>query len=766
MQKIKAKALTSILLMAMIMAVLPLTVNASTGYIRINVVAPASSPLGFTVPAGGNVNLHFGGVTWSGGQFYLLLSTNGFSDMTGDVYSATFDLVNLTDPVGVSTYPGPTGSGMSWKVGNNWVNGSIPLNIAGGAYYIKAFDGLSTSVAVTDTSITVVGTLTVKPTSGPGGAALLLRGFAFAANSLVNLTYYNTTSPFNKITIANLVPADALGQFNYSLTAPDLKLIVTPAGDSAFVPTPIIFNAKYSAGDGYNVTYNENPRGLKRINTSTATNLYGNATDIPVSKQVGETVRLIGLNFYPGTANILWDGATSIATATVNSTGGFDTVITVPTAGVGAHWVAIQDAGVSFFLVINVTPTLTLTPSSGPVGITVTAAGIGFPGSVGTNVYNITVAWTPYSGSVYAIAWGLTDASGQFTTTFVVPHEAGGNRTVTATANVTGTTASKIFYVTPTLVVSPSSFTNNGAVVNVYGSGLDPTGSYTPNIDNRYVGVDPYPSDYPTSIVANGTGDINLQFVAAGFTSGTHVFSLYKGGEILMPASNYVLFNVTGDNTQVLLTSINNTITGLSGLTGNSSSLLMSMDQKLSAINATVVAINGNMVTLATSVGTISTDLSAIKPQITSISSGVDTVKGAVATVQTSIGTLQTSLSSISGTLSSVSGTMGTISTSVGTITSSLSSIGTTVTSIKDGVATIQTDLGTLQGTVTATDGKVATIQTSIGTLQADVADVQTSVDAVPGAVNLPIWIAVILALVAAIASILCLVLMRRKIAG
>ena len=758
MQKIKAKAITAMLLMAIIFATFPLIVNASTGYIRINVAAPAPSPLGVPVPAGSDVNLNFGGVTWSGGQFYLILSTNGFSDTSGTPYSATFDLVNLTDPAIVSTYTNAIGS---WRVGSNWVNGSVPLNIAGGAYYIKAFDGLSTAVAVTDTSIIGLGRLVVTPIAGPAGAALLLQGYAFGANSLANLTYYNTTAPYNKIPIANLVQADALGQFNYSLTAPDLRLMLA-AGEQAVVPTPIIFNAKYTADDGYNATYNENPRGLKRINTSTAAagNLYGNATDLAILKQVGETVALrANSTFYPGTLNILWDGATNIGTATVNSTGGFSTTFTVPTATVGPHWVVLQDASVSFFIVVNVTPTLTLTPSSGPVGTTVTAAGVGFPASVGTNVYNVTVSWTPYVGTAYAIAWGLTDAAGGFTTTFVVPHDAGGAHSVFAIANVTGTTATKNFVVTPKLAVTPASVAMDGSIVTVDASGLDPAYGYTPNIDNNYLGVDPLAYAQLTSIFPNSTGDAKVQFVAAGFSSGIHVFSLYKGGETNLTSSQYVLFNVTGDNTQVLLTSINNTVTGLSGLSGNSSALLMSMDQKLSAINATVVAINGNMVTLATSIGTISTDVSAIKPQITSISSGV-------AAVQTALGTVQTSLTSISGTLSSVSGSMGTITTSLGTVTSSLSSINTRVTSIENGIATIQTDLGTLQGTVTATDGKVATIQTGIGTLQTSVADVKTSVDAVPGAVNLPIWIAVILALVAAIASILCLVLMRRKIAG
>jgi hypothetical protein len=785
MQKLKAKILTAIIVATIALAAFPLMAFASTGYIRVNVAAPASSPVGQTVPAGGNVNLNFGGVTWSGGQFYLIWSTNGFSDSTGTPYSPTFDLVNLTETAFTSTYTNAIGS---WTIGDNWINGSIPLNIAGGPYFVKAFDGLSTAVAVTDTSIVVIGTFQVVPSSGPGGAALTLKAFAFGTNSLANITYYNTTAPFNLIPVANLVQADALGQFNYSLTAPDLKQLVTPAGVQPVVATSIIFNANYTAGDGYNATYSENPRGLKQISTTTtggvtATGtLYGNATDASISRQVGQTVRIAGQNFYPGTISFLWDGATVINTTTASATGSFNTTITVPVAAVGAHWVVVQDAGVSFYTVVNVTPTLLLTPSSGPVGTVVTATGIGFPSSIGTNVYNVTLTWTPYSGAAYAIAWALTDATGGFTTTFVVPHDAGGARTVVATANVTGTTSSRDFTITPTLAVTPSSFANDPTLkVTATGNGFDPTLFYMPNIDNVLLGVNPVNVEplghFQTSVAANATGDLVLSFVGAGFSYGTHVLSLY--GQSAVPTI-WVAFNVTltaSDPTVNLLQQINQTVTGLSGLSGVNATLLTGISNgvatlvtnmgtvqtKLDAINATLIAINGNVATLSTNVGIIRANVTTITPMITTINSGI-------ATVQTAVGTLQTTVSSLSGTLTSISGTVGTISTSVGSISSDLSSIGTKVTSIDGKTATIQTDLGTLSGTVTSTDGKVATIQTAIGTLQADVTGLKTSVADVPnqvsGQLSIPIWIAVVLALIAAIGAIASLLLVRRKIAG
>ena len=735
MQKTNAKILTAFLLMAMTIAVIPLA-TASTGYVLINTTA-FPSVTGQQVAAGGNINLYLGGLGFSGGQFYLILSTNGFSDQSGTPYTPTFNLANLTDPH-VDTYPGPAGSGMSWSVGFGWVNGSIPKNIAGGQYFVKVFDGSATSIAVTDTYFVVTASFEVTPTSGPGGAALSLKGYAFGANGFVNLTYYNTTGT-NKITIQNLVQADAIGQFTYNATAPDLMQVLTPAGDQLPTFTTIIFNAQDSTGQ-YNDTYNEYARGLKQVDTAIATNLWGNATISGIAKQVNQTIKISGLNFSPGAATIWWDAATVIGTTAVNATGGFTTTITVPMTSVGPHWIVVQDSGVLFYVQVTVTPTLILSPAVGPVGTTVTATGFGFPAAVGTTQYNVTITWVGHT--TYIAAWALTSATGQFSTSFVVPHDAGGAHVVMALANDTAATTSVAsFTVTPTLSISPSSIANNGTIVKVTATGLDPTASYTPNIDNRLIGVDPLNYYYITSIVANGTGDVTLEFVGAGFSYGLHVFSLYKGGETTLGTGQYVFFNVTltaGDPTVDMLNAINKTVAGLSGLTGANSTMLVG----------------------------ISNDVGIIKSNLTSIAATLTSINNGVATVQTSVGTIQTSLSSIGSSISSVSGSMASISSDIGTIETSLSSINTKVTSIDGKTATIQTDLGTLTGTVQTINNGVATIQTDLGTLQADVADVQTSVDSVPGQVNVPIWIAVVLALIAALAAIASLLLVRRKIAG
>jgi len=772
MQKTKAKIVTALLLTAMTLTLFPLA-NASVGFITI-VTSPPS------VPAGGIIHLDLNSVTWSGGQFYLLLSADGFSQVSpGDIrFTPSFSRDALLAPATTTYANDPTYPG-SWDIGFGQILGTIPTNVAGGSYYIKAFDGAVTSLAVTGVAFTITASIAVKPATGPGGAAINITGNAFPKNALVNITYLNPVTAAY-VTVNNLTATGDIGEFVYPAIAPD---IIGPAlnvpGDNVPGKTNTIqFQVTDNkTGVMYTANYAENQRGLLQIgrpkagpvagNLQNATGVYGNLTDFTgsISVGVGDSLRIAGNWFYPGSMTIKWDNSVDITPSglVANETGYFNTTVTVPTARLGTHNVTIVDNGlVVFAAYVNVVQSITIDPTSGPIGTTVTVNGYGFPaaGTPAGNAYNATIT---FGTSTKVLNWSLTDANGQFTTTFVVPTAPGGANAVTATTNDTLlTSASKTFTVKSLFAVSPTEFyanSSNTAVV-ASGTGFDPANRYFVAIDNVF---SPF-SNTTDGIAPNAKGELSITFMGVGFQPGLHVVALYIVNGNNKPAEN-ATFTVLGETGEVL-TAINSTLTAVSGTVTNINGTVTNINTNLGMMNATLVALNGNIATLMTSVGTISTDIATIKPQITSISNGIATVTSTVGTLQASLSSLDAKLTGVSGTVGTINSGMATISTSIGTITSSLSSIGTTVTSIKDGVATVKTDLGTLQGSVTATDGKVATIQTSIGALTADVADVQTSVDAVPGAVNLPIWIAVILALVAAIASILCLVLMRRKIAG
>ena len=126
--------------------------QASRGNVLVDAVDPPSSVV--TVQIGESVSLYFGHVIWSGAQVDLYLSGDGFASLSvpGDVrYGPTFSVAKIMSSlVDTTTYEGYT-------VGKDWINGTIPKTVLvpAGSYYVKAFDGSSSAVAVTDNWIRI-----------------------------------------------------------------------------------------------------------------------------------------------------------------------------------------------------------------------------------------------------------------------------------------------------------------------------------------------------------------------------------------------------------------------------------------------------------------------------------------------------------------------------------------------------------------------------------------------------------------------------------
>ncbi|MGF3521614.1 MAG: hypothetical protein ACQXXJ_00775 [Candidatus Bathyarchaeia archaeon] len=770
MQKTNAKILIALLLSALALPLIPMA-SASTGFIYIN-TQTAPSGAGQPVTAGGNVSLYTGGVTWSGGQIYLILSRDGFSQVSsGDMaYSATFDLADVIR-TGVKTEYTSAGGGQ-WTVGDNWINGTIPRNVAGGNYFIKAWDGSAAQLAVTDTYITITAGFFVEPATGAPGASISLKGYAFPANALVNLTY---TSPLltGVFTVQNLTQANELGAFTVTIAAPDLKQ-AGAAGSNLINSGVITFYAVNNAtGVTYTGTYTEFFRGLLQVKNlfPGSGNVYGNNTDFTpnFNVTVGSSLRLAGIYFYAsGALTFMWDGSINITPAAgvaTNGTGFFNTTVTIPSTPMGAHNLTIIDAnGQVFRIVVYVEPKLTLSPTKGPVGTTVTATGTGFPATSGTTVINATLSWaglTPYVASTF------TDSTGSFTTTFVVPQAAGGTFNIMAYSNATGSfvwLVNASFTVTPSFYVTPDTFSNSGSqIVLAWGTGFNPALYYSVNIDNTYLAFDAINQlYYPSVIRCNGTGYLSFEFVGTGFRPGQHVVSLYANGTSTVAA--WATFNVTttADSIAGMLTNMNDTIVSTNTNVNAVKTDVGTIKTDVSSIKATVTSIDGKVATVQTNLGTVTTSVSSINAQITSISNGI-------ANVQTSLGSVQTKLTNIDPVIGVIAGDTAAIQTTLGTITTSISAINPVLTSIEDGIATVKTDIGTLQGTVTSIKDGVATIQTNLGTLSVNVGALQTDVtstkDNTAGLSTL-IYVAIVLALIAAIAAIASIFLMRQKIAS
>jgi hypothetical protein len=616
---VKSRSFATLIIAVLALAVaLPLVpARGSTGNIHIDSLTSPSPHR--TIQLGGSLNLYFGGVTWSGGQVKLYLSSDGYASISTEdtSYGPTFQVNNIQN----MSVPGIT-TVDSYSVGRNWINGTVPttLGVPGGNYYVKAFDGSTSAVAVTDTYFTIQATFEIEPTWGPGQAAVLLKGYGLPANDYANFSVNDGTGYED---IATLRPADSSGTVEYSTIAPDL-LAALPAGLQINQTSPITFRMIVN-GTGQTLTavFLEYWRGLQQVQgqtgvMATSPNLYGNKTNLAASVDVTVLGDLIiaGYYFHPGTLTFFWDGGTAIGTTTANATHGFfNTTLSVPITSIGTHNVTIDDGKCIFVVYINVIPTLILNPDTGPVGTHVTATGYGFPASDGT-VYNVTLSWDyvdACSPTLVVLGYVLTNTNGQFVTTFTVPLTVGGAHIVTAATNeTTPTTATDTFTVTATLALSPSEPENTGTLVTVSGTGLSNASWYDLLINGKnYYTADS--AGWTVFFHGNCTGFFSLEFIVdASFNPGTYAAVLYRVDNVYEPPSleRYVLFTVVGES-EVLtkLDEISNTLTDLNDfVTTDVYNLLTNVQESIANARAA-----------------LSTDIAGVSSQLTSIATSAST---------------------------------------------------------------------------------------------------------------------------------------------
>src|SRR3989475_4931604 len=137
--------------------------------------------------------------------------------------------------------------------------------------------------------------------------------------------------------------------------------------------------------------------------------------------------------------------------------------------------------------------TISLNPSSGPTGTTVTVTGKNFAANSG-----ITIS---YDGSAITTTPTTitTDSTGGFTGSITVPSSGAGPHTVKATDAAAHTAPSQFTVTTPSIALNPSSGPT-GATVNISGSNFVPNSGIMISYDGSAI------TSTPTTITATSTG--------------------------------------------------------------------------------------------------------------------------------------------------------------------------------------------------------------------------------------------------------------------
>jgi hypothetical protein len=516
------------------------------------------------------------------------------SDSSGTLATATSQLTIGTGSgtgVTLTSYSGPVGTSVTATdtnlssyvgqtlyvyFGSNYVGSatvvspgtaSATFNVPSVAYnssYSVQFE-LSTSPytvlgsATFTVSTSGTGTLTLSPSSGPVGTFVTVYGYNFAANQTnvqltVNGVNYGTwTATYNgTVTATFTVPSASYGTY----------IPVTLGGQSG----------------SFYVT-----------STTSGTNTI---TLSPTSGSVGTTVTAYGSVSIPNATvlvQMLYNGSyITLASTTSSASYTFSTSFTIPNVTSGTYPIYLSVNGALTGTVSSLTVgsagsgNLTLSPSSGPVGTSVTVTGYGFPA--------YTTVTITYAGTY--VASTTTTASGTYTATFSVPSTyTSGTQTVTATSSTYGYTSYAYFTVGATstglisLTLTPS-IASAGAMVTASGYG---SGPYLPIV-----------------ITYGGTQVANTTTTSSNYYSVTFTVPATPTGAVTVVADE-TTYGYTASATLNGSTSSSITLS-LSPTSGAAGSSVTASGTVLGAYQTVNISIGGNQVatTTGTSAGTYS----------------------------------------------------------------------------------------------------------------------------------------------------------------
>jgi hypothetical protein len=237
----------------------------------------------------------------------------------------------------------------------------------------------------------------------------------------------------------------------------------------------------------------------------------------PTSRPPGSSVTITGSGFGAGETGITitFDGNPVASGISANSLGDWSGTFTVPAAPSGAHalnaYGSITLAGFIPSINFMVSPTISVSPTSGPPGSPVTITGSGF--GAGETGITITFDGKPVASGISANSLG--DWSGTFTVPASVlgSHSVGAKGSITQGVSLGGTN----FGVTPGISLKPVSG-YVGGTVQISGSGFAINSPLTFTYDDKEILAEGATTD--------ATGSFVISFVVPKSKAGSHTISI------------------------------------------------------------------------------------------------------------------------------------------------------------------------------------------------------------------------------------------------
>ncbi len=354
---------------------------------------------------------------------------------------------------------------------------TVPTTVTRGAYTVSTL-GLE---SVASATFTVTPSITLASATGYVGDSVAVTGSGFAPSTTVNFYLSGSTTAFAHLN------SSSTGTVSGTITIPPAKqgvlsITANDSGTPGTAPVNFTINPKITL-----------------------------STDNP---GVGDSITVTGSGFYEGIIQISVDSGTAAnAGVSVGSNGSFSTTFTIPALTRGIHTLTANDAwNKSAQATFDIAQKISVTPTSGTVGTSITVKGSGFntTGSVTLTYFgqSVTVALT----------------SGTFTTTFVIPGVQAGVYTLSATdGSVIATTT---LTVTTNITMSP---TNNASTPGSVGQEITLTGSGLKANDTVLVTFDSAQLTITPSPIVDSNGGFSLIFKIPATTAGPHTITVISG---------------------------------------------------------------------------------------------------------------------------------------------------------------------------------------------------------------------------------------------
>ncbi len=620
------------------------------------------------------------------------------------------------------------GTGNANIAGNYSIEVTIPPSTAG-LHYIVVNDGETESGGA---AFTVTPIISLSAAIGLPGDSITVTGHGYASADSIVLTLNSTTltTPYST-TITTSPTTNGTGSFSVVIAIPAIAMAnfdvynlngTDEASNMAFTPLDIDYYITLTPTGG--------PTGI-------TTTIAGR-----IKASVAYTITFNTAQIATGTTGV--DGSYSVAYTIpgVLSPASYPVVIT---------WETTNTRSTTF--TVTVAPTISLGASTGVAGLVVTISGSDFSSEATITLYFGT---TVVNSTALDSRFGKTSSGGSISEDFTVPTLAPGIYAVSVVDQYGAASASGVFF---TILPTPAT------TIAIRGTSYYPGDLFSFNIYTTETSLGTI-----TVTVRDPSGVTWWTTAAWTLTGTTTKRVLYQtqvdvnANPLALPADaplgtwNWTI-TYTPTSTATLTTA-----TGLFAVIElpTMQAVLDNLVTMEASIKGAVTTSEGKIIAVInTKSGQIMTDITALDPQIIALTDAVVVIATMLGEVQIDIAALDlAALDALGVSITAIKGDVATIKTTFGTVTTAVSNLDAKVTSIIGDAATVATIIGTLQGTITAIDGKVATIDTNVGTLQADISDVSAKVDTTPA------WIAVVLALVAAVAAIFAVITIRQKIAG